>query len=269
MKILSKNDFNDFIDALIADKAYDVQGVKAKGDSFVFDTLDTAKELRLDYDTTILPPKKYFLPQYETMMEFDMDDPFNLRESEPEKPRILVGVHPYDIIAIRQMDSYFLDSDISESYLKRRKNTIIIGSDVLTVGEKSFFGSMGTGSVHSGYDLYITDLGNRVAIEIGTTKGSELLKKANRLHEASQIDGQKTKAVRDAANQQAQRGMKVAPKYWHDLLEKNYDSPVWEKQADKCLACGTCTRVCPTCCCYEGVDDIDFDSKGKRLRTGD
>lgn len=269
MKILSKNDFNDFIDALIADKVYDVQGVKAKGSAFVFDTLDSAKELRLDYDTTILPPKKYFLPQYETMMEFDLDDPFNLKESKPEKPRIIIGVHPYDIIAIRQMDSYFLDSDISKSYLNRRKNTIIIGSDVLHVGEKAFFGNMGTGEIHSGYDLFITDLGNRVAIEIGSTKGSELLKKANRLHEASQIDGQKTKAIKEAANQKAQRGMKITSKYWHDLLEKNYESPVWKKQSDKCLACGTCTLVCPTCFCYDVVDYIDLKSKGKRVRTWD
>lgn len=269
MKILSKNDFNDFVDALIADTTYDVHGVQAKGDTFVFDPLESAKDLRLDYDTTILSPKKYFLPQYETMMEFHLDDPFNLRKPEKEKPRIIIGVHPYDIVAIQQMDIYFLDSDISKSYLDRRKNTIIIGSDVLNVHEKAFFGIMETGTVHSGYDLLITDLGNRVSIEIGSVAGAELLKKANRLHDASPIDGQKTNAVKNAANQRAQRGIKVNLRYWHDILEKNYNNALWEKQSDKCLACGTCTLVCPTCFCYDVLDYVDLDSKGKRIRTWD
>ncbi len=269
MKILSKNDFNDFVNALIKDNEFDVQGVKAKGNAFVFDTLESAKELRLDYDTTILPPKKYFLPQYETMMEVDLKNPFDPKGPVSEKPRILLGVHPYDINAIRQMDMYYLDSDVSKSYLNRRRNTIIIGSDVLTVSEKAFFGSMGTGNIESGYDLFITDLGERVVIEIGTEKGSDLLKKAKRLQKASSVDEQKKQALRDAAAKKAQRGMKLTPRHWHNLLEKNYDNPLWKDQSDKCLACATCTLVCPTCFCYDVVDHIELDGTGKRVRTWD
>lgn len=269
MKILSKNDFNDFIDALIEDDAFEVHGVKAKGNAFVFCTLVSSDELRLDYDTTILPPKKYFLPQYETMLEFDLKNPLNPKKPVTEKPRILVGIHPYDINAIRQMDAYYLDTDISESYLERRRNTIIIGSDILTVSEKAFFGNMGTGAVDTGYDLFVTDLGDRVVIEIGTQKGSDLLKKANRLHDASSVDEQKKQAVRNAATQMAQRGMKTTPRHWYDLLEKNYDNVLWEDQSKKCLACATCTLVCPTCFCYDVVDDIDLDGEGRRVRTWD
>ena len=62
----------------------------------------------------------------------------------------------------------------------------------------------------------------------------------------------------------------VKPTGWHDLLEKNYDSEVWKKQSDKCLACGTCTLVCPTCFCYDVQDDIHLDLKtGERTRTWD
>ena len=65
IKTISKNDLNNFINKLIADKNYEVVGVKSKGKRFVFDTLENANELRLDHDVTIIPPKKYFLPQYE------------------------------------------------------------------------------------------------------------------------------------------------------------------------------------------------------------
>jgi len=300
MKIVSKEDFLAFVNALIKDGGMDIEGVKSKDGRFVYGPLESASELRLDYDVTILPPKKYFLPQYETMMKFDLADPFSMKKPENQKKKVIIGMHPYDIIALRQMDSYFLDTDVSTTYLKRRKNTLIIGTDPLNVSEKAFFGIMGTGEVHSGYDLFITDLGDRVAITIGTEEGGnllryesklrdaidvslcgsttcypllsydQLLQYENKLRDASPVEVQKVKAIREAASSKAMRGLKVKPVGWHDLLEKNYDSEVWKKQSDKCLGCGTCTLVCPTCFCYDVQDDINIDLKtGERRRTWD
>ena len=61
-KSLSKQDFLRFLDNLISDDTLDVFGVKAKGKRFVFAPLESSSELRLDYDVTILPPKKFFEP---------------------------------------------------------------------------------------------------------------------------------------------------------------------------------------------------------------
>ncbi|RLF96603.1 Ni/Fe hydrogenase subunit beta, partial [Thermococci archaeon] len=177
MKIMSKKEFLAFIDALIEDVSIDVEGVKAKGEKFVFGPLESSDELRLDHDVTILPPKKYFLPQYETMMTFDLSKPFSVERVENPKERVIIGVHPYDIIAIKQMDTYFLDTHVDDSYLQRRKNTLIIGSNILNVAEKAFFGDMGTGFVESGYDLMLTDMGDKIAIDIGTEAGEKLLNK--------------------------------------------------------------------------------------------
>lgn len=270
MKILMKDDFKAFVNALIADTSLETVGVKAKGQKFVFDSLDSADELRLDYDVTILPPKKYFLPQYETIVQFDLSQPFSAKRPEFPKKRVIIGVHPYDIAAIRQMDSYFLDSDITEAYLRRRKNTIIIGSDVLNVSQTAFFGDMKTGEVKSGYDLFITDLGDRVAVEVGTEEGEHLLRHAANLKDSTPLDVQKRKARRASASAKAMRGIMAPPSVWHDLLEKNYESPVWKSQSDKCLACGTCTLVCPTCFCYDINDEINLTLKsGERVRTWD
>jgi len=68
IKTISKNDLNNFINKLIQDKTYEVVGVKSKDKRFVFGQLEDASELRLDHDVTIIPPKKYFLPQYEKLM---------------------------------------------------------------------------------------------------------------------------------------------------------------------------------------------------------
>ena len=269
MKVISKQDFDALITDLIQDDSFDVHGVKAKGDKFVFGELDSSKDLRLDYDTTILPPKKYFMPQYETLIHCSLSKPFDIKEEKPEKPLILIGVHPYDLVAIKQMDAYYCTEEISKSYLDRRKNTIIIGSDVLNIHEKAFFGSMKTGQVENGFDLFLTDLGDKVIIEIGSKRGEDLLSKAAMVREASEVEKQKVHALRMAAQGKAKRGMKIEPNQWYSLLDQNYDSGVWKSQSDKCLSCGTCTLVCPTCFCYDVNDEIDLKGNSKRVRTWD
>ena len=76
IKTITKKDFSSFVDALIKDGTYDVVGVKSKGKHYVYDTLDNAAELRLNHDVTILPPKKYFLPQYEQLLKFSLEKSF-------------------------------------------------------------------------------------------------------------------------------------------------------------------------------------------------
>jgi len=100
VKIINKNEFNEFVNAIIKEGKYDVVGVKEKRERFVFDQLNTANELRLDYDVTILPPKKYFLPQIEKLMDYDLSKSFYDKKSDANVPRIIIVIHPYDIIAI-------------------------------------------------------------------------------------------------------------------------------------------------------------------------
>ncbi|MEA1994095.1 MAG: 4Fe-4S dicluster domain-containing protein [Euryarchaeota archaeon] len=269
MKIMPKKDFFTFVDALIETNSLNIEGPKAKGEKFVFGPLESSDELRLDYDTTILPPKKYFLPQYETMMTYDSSKSFSVEKEEDFSKRVIIGVHPYDIVAIKQMDKYFTDTHVDDSYLQRRKNTLIIGLNVVNVAEKAFFGDMGTGSVDSGYDLMLTDLGDKIAVEIGTEKGKELLKKHASVQNASSEEAAQVKAAVANAEEKAKRDLQVPPKEWHSLMEKAYESDFWAERAEKCLACGTCTLVCPTCFCYDVNDEVYLDLTGERVRTWD
>jgi len=270
MKILSKEDFSAFVNALIADASMDIEGVKAKGQKFVFGPLDSAGELRLDYDMTILPPKKYFLPQYETMMTFDAA---GVKAEPAPKKKVIIGVHPYDIMAIMQMDKYFFDTNVDEAYLKKRKNSIIIGQIPINVSEKAFFGNMSQlfdAQPELAFDLMLADLGDKIAINVGSSKGNELLAKAQNLRDASPEEMQAVKQAQQQAQQKGTHELRASPRGWHDLLAANYDSPVWKEQADKCLACGSCTLVCPTCFCYDVNDAVNLDlNSGARIRTWD
>lgn len=269
LRIVSKKEFMKFVDDLIREGSLEVHGVKSKGTKFVFGQLGSADELRLDYDVTILPPKKYFLPPYESMMRFDLFQPFSIEEKEECPRKVIIGVHPYDIVALRQMDAYYTDTHVDDLYLTRRKATLIVGLNVVTVSKKAFFGDMGTGAVDSGYDLMLTDLGDNMALEVGSEAGKELIDGLNARDATLQEVEKVEKSVRRAISE-ARRGLAIPPHQWHALLQENYESPVWETQSKKCLSCGTCTMVCPTCFCYDVIDKVSLDMKtGERVRTWD
>lgn len=273
MKIMPKEKFPAFVNALIEDESLHVEGVKAKaqGGKFAFGPLESADELRLDYDVTILPPKKYFLPIQEPLMVFDLSKPFSVSKPENEAKKVIIGVHPYDIVAINQMDTYYQDTHVDDAYVQRRRNTLIIGLNVVNVSEKAFFGDMETGTVDSGYDLMLTVLDDSIAIAIGTDAGKTLLDThAPSVRDATPDEVSSVTETVEKTVSRARRSLAVTPDKWHDLLDKNQDSAVWKEKSDKCLGCGTCTLVCPTCFCYDVTDTVDLTLKtGKRIRTWD
>ncbi|MBU7000492.1 MAG: 4Fe-4S dicluster domain-containing protein [Theionarchaea archaeon] len=269
LRIASKKDFMALVDSLIEDGSLEVHGVKSKGTKFVFGLLESSDELRLDYDVTVIPPKKYFLPQDESMMHFDTSQPFSVRANEDIPKRVIIGVHPYDIVAIKQMDTYYTDSFVDDLYVKRRKNTLLVGAHVARVSEKAFFGDMGTGMVDSGFDLMLTDLKDVIALEVGTTAGADLISSL-KTRDATPEEVEKIRKAVEKAAAEARRGLKTPPDQWSHLLQGNYDNPVWKTQSEKCLSCGTCTSVCPTCFCYDVNDKMHLDMKtGSRIRTWD
>jgi hypothetical protein len=159
VKTITKKDFSTFVNTLIKDGTYEVIGVQAKGKRFAFDTLSSAGDLQLDYDVTILPPKKYFLPQYEMLLKFSLQKPFEGKETLQDAPRIIIGVHPYDLIALEQTDRHYLDQQQDNFYKKHRENTLLIGVDIQSVSERSFAASMNTNTTDTGFDLLLTDIG--------------------------------------------------------------------------------------------------------------
>ena len=128
MKKLSKEALTNFVDGLLATDR--VEAVQAKGDKFDFGPLESAKDLRLAYDVTLLPPKKYFQPQVETLMTYEVAGGY--KSQYDNKKVILIGVHPYDMTAINQMDQLFSQDNYDSHYMARRNNTTIIACDVQT-----------------------------------------------------------------------------------------------------------------------------------------
>jgi ferredoxin len=258
---LSKDVLTSFVDRLISEQK--VVGVQARGDRFEFAPLSSAKDLRLDYDVTLTPPKKFFQPPIETLMTYSADEGY--KSQYDNEKFVLIGVHPYDMIAINQMDRIFCQDNCDTHYFARRNNAIIIACDVATPSENVFASSMGTAVVKKGYDILLTDIGGEYIAEAATEKGEKLLAKADGAAEASNQDLEKRQQVWDRNNKILNKHkLDCKPSDLPHLLEKAYNHPVWEEKAKTCFSCGSCNQVCPTCYCFNIQDDVSWGLKTAR-----
>ncbi len=265
-KTISKKAFKEFVNAVIA--AGKVVGVQAKGERFDFADLTSADDLRLDYDVTLQAPKKYFLPPCETLMTFDVGGGYQSHIAD--EPFVLLGVHPYDVVAIAQMDELFSQDNADVHYLKRRANATIVALDVVTASKNVFASSMKTATTRTGFDILLTDIGNAYVMEIATEKGRKLAAKATATV-ASADDLAKRENIWKANEKGLNKhALAVNPEYLGKLLDKAYDHPVWEEKAATCFSCGSCNLVCPTCYCFNVQDSVNWDLKtGRRGRAWD
>lgn len=277
MKVLTKDGLNEFISAVIhsGSQTYGVQnkGQDEKFAKFHYDTLKKASDLRLDYDVTVTPPKMYFTPAKETILKFTLTPEVKAQPVFETNRQILIGVHPYDMIAINQMDEVFKDKNEDLHYFKRRKNTIIIGTDPQKISSWSFWCHMDAGVVETGYDLWLTKLDNDTyLVEVATEAGGELLKKYAKAANATEEQISKRDHLRKVFHKEcdSHRKLNARPGEIPLLIKDKKDHPLWEEKAKKCYSCGSCNMVCPTCYCFDVQDDIELNLKdGKRTKKWD
>ena len=268
IKKISKDEFGQFVDELIGTQK--VIGVKAKGDKYDFGQLESSKDLKLDYDVTLLPPKKYFQPPVETLVTYEGQGQY---ESQYDCEKfVLIGVHPYDMIAINQMDMLFSQDNYDSHYFTRRNNATIVACDVVNPSKNVFASSMHTAVVKEGFDVLLTDIGDSYIAEAVTEKGEKLLAVAKKnLKEAGKADLEKRQEIWDKNEKSLNKHqLNCSVSYLPKLLERAYKNPVWEEKAKTCFACGSCNQVCPTCYCFDVQDDVNWDLKsGRRDRCWD
>lgn len=269
LKILEKEAVAVLVEALAAD--YTVVGPQARGSKFAFDPLGDPEHLRLDYDTTILPPKKVLQPQRERLATFTMRDDPMVETVVEVRPTVLLGMHTCDLHALSLLDRAFYEDYPDAHYLMRREQTLIISLDCLEpCDEESFCESMGTLTADDGFDLHLTDLGDAYAVEIGTRAGEELLSNYAEVRDAT--DGETSHRLQLQRSRLTDFAHRLDPESGElpSLLGEAYHHPHWDELEERCFACGSCTNVCPTCYCFNVVDEVNLAlTEGERIRHWD
>lgn len=264
-RVMDKSRVPDLVRGLAEE--YEVVGPVARGDRFVFDRIADPVDLRLDYDTTLLPPKKLFFPPEEQMMRFRVADNEVVDDEVFAAPRVIFGLHSCDINGLLLMDNVFM-SDYEDPYYKaRRAATLIVGVSC-TPQESCFCNAWNTDEAHWGFDIFLTDLGDRYFVSVRSVKGAELLDahvETRPLAGTDTVDFQRaTREFKDAFSDELDTSQLPL------LLDAKFNSPIWDEFGERCLSCGACSMVCPTCYCFDVVDRLAPDQKtGVRVRTWD
>jgi len=264
--IMPEENLEQFINDLC--KSYKVFGPVRKGVEYSFDKITVAKDLFLDYTTTILPPKKFFTPPRETVFTFEGDKISKIEDLIPEEKQIILGVHSCDIASFTFLDRVFLGFRSDPRYLRRRNNFLVFALTCKKVSETCFCQSMGTGpEATDGFDVLMTDIGGRYLLEAQSSEGNKLLGSLG-LQQATVEDFEAKRGCLENLKGQFKKVVNRAGLV--ELAYNNQEHPVWKKYGSICVACGQCAMVCPTCFCFDVKDNIDLSLKsGERYREWD
>jgi ferredoxin len=258
-------DFPAFVSAMI--EAGPVYGPVAKRSRFVFERLESPQDLRLDYDVTILPPKKLFFPPAQDLLRFDGD---GVKAALEPEEKILFGVHFYDVKAIDQTDLLFSERNFDVNYMAHRQTTTIVASNIQTVSQRAFFASVGTNVAPKGHDAYLTLIDGGYVLETFTERGEALLSfgRFEPATDAQRREAEETNAaVLEKCPERLEHGTEVIAAKVRAAFR---DEDLWNDLAADCFSCGTCNTVCPTCYCFDVEDTWNVDQRsGQRTRYWD
>jgi len=228
-----------------------------------FRAIKSFSDIDLTYETTALSAKTYFLPFKETLSTFKFaDNDWMQQISYWKTPRAIIGMHACDINGLLKLDKVFTKEVFpSPYYLARRNNTFIVGIDHNPC-DGGFCRSLGTDTTNRGFDLFLTDLRDCYYVAVGSDKGFNALQKI-KSQDVTEEDNQAYLAKRQDIVKKFET--KVDVQDLPNVLDIEFKSSVWKKYGDKCLSCGTCAMVCPTCYCYGISEDVamDFSTSSK------
>jgi ferredoxin len=222
------------------------------------------------YRNTIVPPKAIFFPPMEEMFSFQKDKQsyhIELPSSNRQK-QLIFAIHPCDANAMTILDKTFEDAYEDPYYLSKRKNTVLVGLGCAKPYDSCFCTSLGSSPTDSAnVDLMLTDIGDEFLVEGVTDKGRELMSMSSELEEATEANETRAKEAKDAAYSKVTRQLDTKD-IDKKLLSSFEDQDFWEGIATKCISCGICTLLCPTCYCFDINDELIKD-RGARFRSWD
>ncbi len=243
-------------------------GPVRRGNVLTYDRVERISDAVLTGEEhTLIPIKKLFHP-----MRFDM---FHFDESgfHPEyhvENRVIIGVHPCEIHSLLRLDDIFMSSPADPYYAEQRQRSAIIGFSCEPT-ENCLCKSTGTDIVEEGFDLFFVNLGDYYLVWIGSSLGHDMILCHEEFFEYEVTRDDIHQYVEWRKKRDSMFKKSINFRNMPDLMELSYGSAMWDYFANKCLSCGQCSMVCPTCNCYTVSDvlDVSNSTSGRRERLWD
>jgi ferredoxin len=188
-----------------------------------------------------------------------------VQEPPPVTPRLaFLGARSCELAAMGILDRVLLGAVRADPADRaRREDVLVIAVQCGQAGGTCFCVSMGTGpTADSGFDLALTEVledgRHYFVLEVGSPQGQALL---DDVPHAEAAAPERDAAAAAHARATAQMGRELDTTDLRGLLYGNYEHPRWDEVAERCLTCGNCTMVCPTCFCTSVEDVTDLDGE--------
>ncbi len=268
MKTVRKNQFNDMMAAILKAGKTLIAPI-SDGTTSMFAAITDPAAARLDIAITKLSLKDFFLPKTECLLKYETTkDGVTIADPEmPGDPRVVFGARPCDAAALDIMDKVFTWDYNDTLYLKRRELTTIVSIGCASMLPSCHCIDVGySPDEKSGSDVILTPVGGDVfAVQPLTGKGNAIAALWTSLMADASAAEQVALAKREdsfAAKEKKYAGI-------GSTLKEKMESPQWAAEAMKCLGCGACAFTCPTCHCFDIVDENGKNGHGCRRRNWD
>ncbi|MBC7342392.1 MAG: 4Fe-4S dicluster domain-containing protein [Clostridia bacterium] len=254
MRAIKKMDISSLLELLSRQGTVYVP-VREEDGLVSFSPWSPGAEIAWDAGNSLVPPKQLLFPQTETIYRYRVDglnvslDELALDDIAP--PQVLVGIRPCDVKSLEVLDAVFLTAGYVDTFYQARRNRTLVVAQACTKTQPTCFcDSMGVSPVEAlGADIVLYDLGEEMGVVVQTEKGAQALAGAERLGQEKEVPLPKAPECRLSANVDGLA----------ERLKGHFYDPVWDELYRKCLGCGICTYLCPTCHCF----DIDRENRGQ------
>jgi Predicted oxidoreductases of the aldo/keto reductase family len=261
--ILPKHELNALLERWSAE--YAVLAPQKAGAYSEFLPFTAPSELCLEEPhNTRYPPKALFFPQSEAILKYKQNlGQLESIEAVPQK-RVIFGIRPCDAKAVTLLDTVFAEGDNQDPFwLARRAETLLIGLGCNEPGATCFCTSTESGPFHTdGLDALLTDLGGEYLIELLSERAVGLF---GGLTPANPTQQESVQNLQQAAEQALPKAFELDG--LKDKLDRVFDQDVWAQLSESCLGCGICTFLCPTCFCFDLVDEAQRDTRVRNWDT--
>ena len=270
-RLLKKERLEGFLEGLLQDCL--VFGPVKKDDLLLLDRIESTKDLVLGQGNTMNSVKDALFPQTERFFAYrhgekgvEIDRP-----SAEERSLVLFGVRPCDAQGLLLLDRVFGGARPDPYYCNKRDKTVIIGMACKTPDPACFCLALGGGPCSiKGSDLLLIDIGDQYLVKAGTPKGMAFFQD-KAFEDADDKIIAKASLVESEAEESMNRealGQIGVGKALEKRLETLFNDPIWDGITESCLGCGVCTYLCPTCHCFDILDE-SAQSAGERIRVWD
>lgn len=234
-----------------------------------FKAVDNSKEITIEYQNSVVPPKNILFPQTETLFSYQLGESPEIEEARQEnRDTIIFGIRPCDGKSFQILDKVFGGRFSDVYYLHKREKTTLIGFACEKPCVNCFCSSLGGGPANrEGLDMLLTVSEDDYFIDVFTDRGGTIVEQTQDfLQNASDVQRQEKESLHENAVKKIQRSIGVAgiPKKLNSLFYHN----IWNDLARECVGCSICTFLCPTCHCFD-IQDETFGTEGERIRVWD